>query len=40
MRTSTTQDTGGMTIERFSYRLAVYLQSLRAVESLRETDMP
>ncbi|MBK8334732.1 MAG: hypothetical protein IPL07_20780 [Acidimicrobiaceae bacterium] len=29
-----------MTIERFSDRLAVYLESQSAVESLRDTDMP
>ena len=40
MRTSTTKDTGGVTIERFSDRLAVYLESQIAVESLRESDMP
>ena len=40
MNTSTTKDTGGMTIERFSDRLAVYLKSQSAVESLRDTDMP
>ena len=40
MRTSTTKDTGGVTIERFSDRLAVYLESQTAVESLRDTDMP
>ena len=40
MRTSTTKDTGGVTIERFSDRLAVYLDNQSAVESLRRTDMP
>ncbi|MDP1793973.1 MAG: hypothetical protein Q8K63_07520 [Acidimicrobiales bacterium] len=40
MRTSTTKDTGGVTIERFSDRLAVYLESQRAVESLRAAHMP
>ena len=40
MRTSTTTDTGGVTIERFSDRLAVYLESQSEVESLRDTDMP
>ena len=40
MRTSTTKDTGGVTIERFSDRLAVYLDSQSAVESLRRTDLP
>jgi len=40
MRTSTTNDTGGVTIERFGERLAVYLESQTAVESLRDTDMP
>ena len=40
MRTSTTKDTGGATIERFSDRLAVYLESQAAVESLRDSDMP
>ncbi len=40
MRTCTTQDTGGATIERFSDRLAVYLEGQSAVESLRDTDMP
>ncbi len=40
MRTSTTKDTGGVTIERFSDRLAVYLESQSAVESLRDIDMP
>ncbi len=40
MRTSTTNDTGCVTIERFSDRLAVYLESQSAVESLRDTDMP
>ena len=39
MRTSTTKDTGGVTIERFSNRLAVYLENQRAVESLRGTDV-
>ena len=40
MTTSTTKDTGGVTIERFSDRLAVYLEGQSAVESLRDTDMP
>ena len=40
MRTSTSKDTGGLTIERFSDRLAVYLESQSAVEALRDTDMP
>lgn len=40
MRTSATKDTGGVTIERFSDRLAVYLESQSAVESLRDVDMP
>ena len=40
MRTSTTKDTGGATIERFSDRLAVYLESQSAIASLRDTDMP
>lgn len=40
MRTSTTKDTGGVTIDRFSDRLAVYLESQTAVESLRDSDMP
>lgn len=40
MRTSTTKDTGGVTIERFSDRLAVYLEGQSAVESLRDVDMP
>jgi hypothetical protein len=40
MNTGTTKDTGGVTIERFSDRLAVYLESRNAVESLRDTHMP
>ena len=40
MRTSTTTDTGSVTIERFSDRLVVYLESQSEVESLRDTDMP
>ena len=40
MSTSTTKNTGGVTIERFSNRLAVYLENQRAVESLRGTHMP
>ena len=40
MSSSTTKDTGGVAIERFSDRLAVYLDSQRAIESLRDADMP
>ena len=40
MRTSTTKDTSGVTIERFNDRLAVYLESQGAVEALRDTEMP
>lgn len=40
MRTSTTKDNGGVTIERFNDRLAVYLESQSGVESLRDTDVP
>ena len=40
MSRSTTKDTGGVTIERFSDRLAVYLENQRSVESLRDSDMP
>ena len=40
MTIRTTKDTGGLTVERFSDRLAVYLESQSAVESLRDRDMP
>ena len=39
MSTSTTKDTGGETIERFSDRLAIYPEP-EAVESWRAADMP
>jgi hypothetical protein len=40
MSTSTTKDTGGVTMERFGDRLAAYLENQNSVESLRDSDMP
>ena len=40
MRTGAHKDRGGVTIERFSDRLATYLENQSAVESLRDSDMP
>ena len=40
MRTSSTKDTGGVTIERFGDTLAAYLENQSSVESLRDSDMP